>query len=95
MCHFLHLKEGEINCLVLLSKCTERAMPCGITNKEGDEETKVSSLTSDFRLPDTLAFVPMGTSNTKKTRNQSDSKIMCFQKLDGKVGEVPGSSVRY
>lgn len=69
MCHFLHPKEREINCLVFLTKCTVRAMPCEITNKEGDEEREVS-LTSDFRLPDTLAFVPMGTSNTKKTRNR-------------------------
>lgn len=41
-------------------------MPCEI--KEEDEEREVS-LTSDCRIPDILAFVPMRILNIKKTRN--------------------------
>lgn len=52
-----------------LSKCTKADMPCEIQNKEGEAKREVS-LTSDFRLPDILAFGPVGLLNTKKTRNR-------------------------
>lgn len=52
-----------------LSKCTKADMPCEIQSKEGEVKREVS-LTSDFRLPDILAFGPVGILNTKKTRNR-------------------------
>lgn len=45
-------------------------MPCVIKKKKkGGEEEKEGPLTSDFRLPDILAFVPMGILNVKKSTN--------------------------
>ena len=46
-------------------------MRCVIKKKRRGREGKgEGSLTSDFRLPDTLAFVPMRILNVKKSRSR-------------------------